>query len=138
MVELVEALAWYACRLRSRWMSVQTRSGSGGVAHLANIGPVPLCRHFATAASISAAPIDYNQACGPARHDTGHLMYFREPVRRVGEMELTFSCPNCGVVGHVSPLEGATEAGCRHCGTDPGAQAGGDLGRANCSPARGA
>jgi hypothetical protein len=32
-------------------------------------------------------------------------------------MELTFSCPNCGVVGHVSPVEEATEAGCRHCGT---------------------
>src|ERR1700678_4191126 len=32
-------------------------------------------------------------------------------------MELTFSCPNCGVIGHVVPLEGATEAGCRQCGT---------------------
>ncbi len=32
-------------------------------------------------------------------------------------MELTFSCPNCGVIGQVSPVAGATEAGCRHCGT---------------------
>ena len=32
-------------------------------------------------------------------------------------MELTFSCLKCGAVGHVSPVEGATEAACRHCGT---------------------
>ena len=28
-------------------------------------------------------------------------------------MELTFSCNNCGTVGHVSPLEGASLATCR-------------------------
>jgi hypothetical protein len=44
-------------------------------------------------------------------------MYSLEPVRRVGEMELTFSCSNCSAVGHVLPLEGATVADCRHCGT---------------------
>ena len=32
-------------------------------------------------------------------------------------MELTFSCPNCGSVGHLSPLEGASEARCGSCGT---------------------
>ncbi len=32
-------------------------------------------------------------------------------------MELTFSCPNCGAVGRVSPLETAAEAECRQCGT---------------------
>jgi hypothetical protein len=32
-------------------------------------------------------------------------------------MELTFSCKQCGVVGHVSPLEETSEAACRHCGT---------------------
>jgi len=57
------------------------------------------------------------KTCGPARHDTGQLMYSLEPVRRVGEMELTFSCSNCSAVGHVLPLEGATVADCRHCGT---------------------
>jgi len=31
-------------------------------------------------------------------------------------MELTFSCPSCGAVGHVSPLEQASCALCRHCG----------------------
>jgi len=31
-------------------------------------------------------------------------------------MELTFSCPSCGAVGHVSPLEQATRALCRQCG----------------------
>ena len=31
-------------------------------------------------------------------------------------MELTYSCKNCGAVGYVSPLEGALEATCRHCG----------------------
>jgi hypothetical protein len=33
-------------------------------------------------------------------------------------MELTFSCPSCGAVGHVSPLETATFAHCRQCGKD--------------------
>jgi hypothetical protein len=47
----------------------------------------------------------------------GNLSTSDLPVRRVGAMELTFSCPNCGVVGHVIPVEDATEAGCRHCGT---------------------
>jgi len=32
-------------------------------------------------------------------------------------MELTFSCPICGAVGHVSPLETAKQAECRQCGT---------------------
>jgi uncharacterized protein (DUF983 family) len=32
-------------------------------------------------------------------------------------MELTFSCPICGAVGYVSPLETAKEAECRQCGT---------------------
>ena len=32
-------------------------------------------------------------------------------------MELTFSCKNCGTVGHVSPLKASHEAACRHCGT---------------------
>jgi hypothetical protein len=58
-------------------------------------------------------------------------MYSLEPVRRVGEMELTFSCSNCSAVGHVLPLEGATVADCRHCGTAralrPEAIAGGQL-----------
>ena len=38
-------------------------------------------------------------------------------MRRYGKMELTFSCLHCGAVGHVSPVEGATEAACRHCGS---------------------
>lgn len=33
-------------------------------------------------------------------------------------MELTFSCPSCGVVGHVSPISGATVAHCRQCGNE--------------------
>ena len=32
-------------------------------------------------------------------------------------MELTFSCPNCGVIGQVLPVEAATEASCPQCGT---------------------
>jgi hypothetical protein len=32
-------------------------------------------------------------------------------------MELTFSCPNCGAIGRVSPLETADQAVCRQCGT---------------------
>jgi hypothetical protein len=32
-------------------------------------------------------------------------------------MELTFSCPICGAVGHLSPVETAAEAECRQCGT---------------------
>jgi hypothetical protein len=31
-------------------------------------------------------------------------------------MELTFSCPKCGAIGHVSPLEKATQADCGRCG----------------------
>ncbi len=31
-------------------------------------------------------------------------------------MELTYSCPGCGVVGHVAHVETAREAACRHCG----------------------
>ena len=31
-------------------------------------------------------------------------------------MELTFSCPNCGAVGHVSPVETSAQAACGHCG----------------------
>jgi hypothetical protein len=31
-------------------------------------------------------------------------------------MELTFSCPNCGTIGHVSSLETASQAVCRQCG----------------------
>ncbi len=31
-------------------------------------------------------------------------------------MELTFSCPSCGAIGHVSPLEKATRADCVQCG----------------------
>jgi hypothetical protein len=31
-------------------------------------------------------------------------------------MELTFSCPSCGAIGHVSPLEGAGGALCGQCG----------------------
>jgi uncharacterized protein (DUF983 family) len=31
-------------------------------------------------------------------------------------MELTFSCPNCGAVDHVSPVETAAEAACPQCG----------------------
>jgi uncharacterized C2H2 Zn-finger protein len=38
-------------------------------------------------------------------------------VRRVRDMELTFSCPTCGAVGRVSSLETAAEAECRQCGT---------------------
>jgi hypothetical protein len=30
-------------------------------------------------------------------------------------MELTFSCPNCGTVGHVAPLETTAEVECRQC-----------------------
>jgi hypothetical protein len=37
-------------------------------------------------------------------------------VGRVGGMELTFSCANCGAVGHVSPLETTSQAECRQCG----------------------
>ncbi len=43
-------------------------------------------------------------------------MYVLEPVWRVGAMELTFACPNCGVVGHVMAIESATQADCRSCG----------------------
>jgi hypothetical protein len=32
-------------------------------------------------------------------------------------MELTFSCPTCGAVSHVAPLENALAAECRQCGT---------------------
>ena len=32
-------------------------------------------------------------------------------------MELTFSCPNCGTVNQVSPLETADRAVCRRCAT---------------------
>ncbi len=33
-------------------------------------------------------------------------------------MELTFSCPTCGTVGQVSPLETVDRAVCRRCGTE--------------------
>ncbi len=33
-------------------------------------------------------------------------------------MELTFSCPTCGTVGQVSPLEEKVLAVCRRCGTE--------------------
>ena len=33
-------------------------------------------------------------------------------------MELTFSCPACGTVGQVSPLETTDRAVCRRCGTE--------------------
>jgi hypothetical protein len=32
-------------------------------------------------------------------------------------VELTFSCNNCGAIGHVKPLEGATQATCPQCAT---------------------
>jgi hypothetical protein len=32
-------------------------------------------------------------------------------------MELTFSCPSCGAIGHVAPLEEASLANCRQCAT---------------------
>jgi hypothetical protein len=31
-------------------------------------------------------------------------------------MELTYSCPSCGAVGRLSPLETAVQADCRSCG----------------------
>jgi hypothetical protein len=31
-------------------------------------------------------------------------------------MELTFSCPSCGRIGHVSPIETMAVAECRQCG----------------------
>ena len=31
-------------------------------------------------------------------------------------MELTFSCPSCGTVGQVAPLQSAEQAVCRRCG----------------------
>ena len=34
--------------------------------------------YFAGAAPISAATIDYNQVCGPARHDTGQVLTFSD------------------------------------------------------------
>ena len=81
-------------------------------------------RIFQRAASISAAPIDYNRCRGQARNDGGRLPFFRVPVRRIGDMELTFSCPSCGSVGHVSPLETRAEAECRPVRNGPAAQAG--------------
>jgi hypothetical protein len=44
-------------------------------------------------------------------------MLFEGGFRGTGEMELTFSCKQCGAVGYVSPLESSLEAACRHCGT---------------------
>jgi hypothetical protein len=38
------------------------------------------------------------------------------PARWAGVMELTFSCPSCGSVGHVSPIETGSLAECRQCG----------------------
>ena len=38
---------------------------------------------------------------------------------RWGEMELTFSCKNCGAVGHVSPLEEAPGSNCRRSAARP-------------------
>jgi hypothetical protein len=32
-------------------------------------------------------------------------------------MELTFSCPSCGAVGNVSPVETGSQAECRQCGS---------------------
>jgi hypothetical protein len=31
-------------------------------------------------------------------------------------MELTFSCPSCSIVDHISPVENTNEAVCRRCG----------------------
>jgi hypothetical protein len=49
-------------------------------------------------------------------------MQWRKVRRRAGrwaessDMELTFSCPSCGAVGRVSPLETSARAECRSCG----------------------
>ena len=42
--------------------------------------------------------------------------FSKRPGRRTGLMELTFSCPSCGAVGHVAAVEIDAEAACRHCG----------------------
>jgi hypothetical protein len=31
-------------------------------------------------------------------------------------MELTYSCPSCGAVGHLAPVNGAAEVVCHNCG----------------------
>ena len=81
-------------------------------------------RHLLTvrqrpAPSISGGPNDYNRDASPAW--SGHVSHFQAPGFEggsgTGEMELTFSCKQCGAVGYVSPLEGSLEAACRHCGT---------------------
>jgi hypothetical protein len=60
-------------------------------------------------------PIDYNRGSGGTKDD-GRLVFSRAPMRRARDMELTFSCANCGEVGRVSPLGVAPDAECRQCG----------------------
>ena len=64
-----------------------------------------------------AARNDYNR--NNVSFEASRAAFFAEPEGGLtrGEMELTFSCKNCGAVGYVSPLEEALEATCRHCGT---------------------